>query len=157
MKEDSITEDRKFAIGDDEILFRLISTPGCISENGALSPDIFSLYHRNEYYVSMIRELYCPLDDALAIGKKIKRWPMREDAFYGLIRMNARKIREVSERIRLVPYYTDSNPSHAGISYVQDDGTFLTHTGDEVLPVWLLAIQIKLCRIVEEVVNYSKD
>ncbi len=155
MNEIEIEEERKFTIADEETLFRLVSPPGCISESGSLSPDIFSLYHRNEYYVSMIRELFCSVDEALAFGKQIKRWPMREDVYYGLLRMNAKKIREVSSRIRLLPYFSNANPSHAGISFVQDDGTFLTHTGNEVAPVWLLAIQIKLCRIVEEVVKAS--
>lgn len=45
------------------------------------------------------------------------------------------------------------NPSHAGISYLNDDGTFVTHTGDEVLPFWLLGIQERLCQIVDAVVK----
>lgn len=145
--------DPRFDIADDETLFRLISRPGCISDDGVLSPDIFSLYHKNEFYVSMIRELYCSESDALKVGDFIKRWPFKGDEYFGLLKMNAEKIRNVSERIRLLSYYTENNPSHAGISYLNDDGTFITHTGDEVLPFWLLGIQERLCQIVDEIVK----
>lgn len=149
----NIKVDKRYLITDDETLFRLISYPGCINENNELSPEIFSLYHKDEDYVSLDREFYCTQEEAIRHGYKIKKWPIKKDTFWGLIKLNAKKIRTVSERITLDSYYEETYKAHAGISFLLDDNTKLIHTGQEVIPGWLLGIQLMLCNIVDEVVS----
>ena len=142
---DSTEIDKRYTITDDETLFRLISYPGCINENKELSPEIFSLYHKDEDYVS--------LEEVIKHGYKIKRWPLKKDSFWGVIKLNAKNIRSVSQRISLDSYYEESYKAHAGISFTLDDKSKLRHTGQEIIPSWLLGIQLMLCNIVDEVIS----
>lgn len=142
--------DKPYNITDDETLYRLVSHPGCFDENNELSPDAFSLYHKNEDYVSMIRAFYCEKKDAINLGYRIKKWPNKKDKFYGILSLNAGKIK-IIEHILLKSYYTDDFKGHAGISYLLEDGSKLKHTGYEVMPSWLLTVQTLLCAIVDDI------
>lgn len=150
---DSAEIDKRYTITDDETLFRLISYPGCINENKELSPEIFSLYHKDEDYVSLDREYFSTLEEVIKHGYKIKRWPLKKDSFWGVIKLNAKNIRSVSQRISLDSYYEESYKAHAGISFTLDDKSKLRHTGQEIIPSWLLGIQLMLCNIVDEVIS----
>jgi hypothetical protein len=41
----------KFIVGDDEIVYRLISSPAGYNEITGVSPDCFKLFRKNESYV----------------------------------------------------------------------------------------------------------
>jgi len=154
IKDMSDEVDVRYAIGDDEMLFRLISYPGCFDEENHLSPDVFSLYHKNEDYVSVSREFYVSMNDFMSFGPQIKKWCKQGDKYYGCILLNARKIRCVSERIDLRSHYEENNKPHAGIHYLQGDGTSYMNKGyGELTPAWIMAIQIRLCKIVDRVVK----
>lgn len=145
--------DKQSTVTDDEILIRLISYPGCISENKELSPEIFSLYHKDEDYVSVNREYYMSIEDSMKHGINIRKWPFRGDRFWGAVKLNARDVRGISNRVLVESYYKPEYKAHAGISYILDSGDKLKHTGDEIIPSWLLSIQLKLCESVLEVIE----
>ena len=47
----------KLIVGDDEIVYRLISSPAGYNEMTGVSPDCFKLFRKNESYVSVERAL----------------------------------------------------------------------------------------------------
>ena len=50
--------DRKTTVGDDENLLRLLSFPSCFDVDGNLSSAAFTLYRKNENYLSLNRLYY---------------------------------------------------------------------------------------------------
>ena len=153
MEVKSDAPDKRFVVSDDEDIYRLISYPGCIDDQLELSPEIFSLYHQNEDYVSVDRAIYTTIEDVKKHGGIIKRWPYKKDVFWGAVRLNVGKTRAVSERVCVDSHYEEWYKAHAGISYLLDDGSKLKHTGDEIIPAWLLGIQLRLCEIVDEIIR----
>lgn len=73
--------------------------------------------------------------------------------FLGCYKIKCENIRSVSQRISLDSYYEESYKAHAGISFTLDDKSKLRHTGQEIIPSWLLGIQLMLCNIVDEVIS----
>ena len=71
----------KYVVGDDEIVYRLISSPAGYNEITGVSPDCFKLFRKNESYVSVERARYCSLDDALSNGENIKKWFAESESF----------------------------------------------------------------------------
>lgn len=82
----------KLIVGDDEIVYRLISSPAGYNEITGVSPDCFKLFRKNESYVSVERALYCSLDDALSNGENIKKWFAECESFWGLASLSVKKI-----------------------------------------------------------------
>lgn len=138
--------DSRYDIADSETLFRLAASPSFFDEEDEVSPLAFSLYHKDEWYVSMMREKFIKLDDVITFGPHIKRWITPADTFCGVLIMNAGDIRKTSSHVELISCYTPSFEAHAGIVYWLDNqhSQKLIHTGTEVQPAWLLAIQTKL-------------
>lgn len=140
--------DKRYTIGDDEELLRLLSFPSCFKKNGKLATEAFSLYREKETYVSLNRLCYSSYEEAITLGGKIKVWKTKEDEFCGYAQLNAKRIRDVSlTHIRLDSKYRENFKGHAGISYICDTGKpYVNHKGS-VEPEWILLLQQKLCKI----------
>lgn len=140
--------DKRYTIEDEEDLLRLLAFPGFFKKDGKLSTEAFSLYHKNEDYVSLNRLFYSSYEEAKKLGGHIKRWKTKDDEFCGYAQLNAKDIRNVSAtNISLESKYTESFKGHAGISYISDNGEKYINYEGSVEPDWILPLQQKLCRI----------
>lgn len=142
--------DRRCNVADEETVCRLISFPGCVKEDGRLTPETFSLYHKNEDYVSVIRREFvddCELD---SLGVRIKKWMTPEDKYCGYCHLAVRRIRTASDSLEVIACYSEKSPQHAGIVMLKDNGGRYTDSDCiGVVPEELLALQMKLCKIAE--------
>lgn len=141
--------DKKYTIEDEEELLRLLSFPSCLNANGKLTTEAFSLYRKDEDYVSLSRLFYCTREEAIALGNNIAVWPSKNDKFTGLAQLNAKEIRNISlSQLLLVSKYNDKNKAHAGISYVDEKGEVFVNTPKgRPVPAWVLPLQQQLCCI----------
>lgn len=140
--------DTKYVIEDKEELLRLLSFPSCLNAKGQLTTEAFSLYHKDEDYVSLSRLLYCTKEEAIASGGKIKVWPSKNDKFSGLAQLNAKEIIDISSQLLLASKYSEKNKAHAGISFVDDKGDIFVNTPKgKPVPAWILPLQQELCYI----------
>ena len=106
--DDSKTEiqDKRYVISNDETIYRLASHPLCVTDNDEVSPDVFSLYHKDEDYVSVARAEYISIDELFNIGKNIKKWPHKKETFCAILELNAGEIRNLSDKILLESHYS---------------------------------------------------
>ena len=142
----------KLIVGDDEIVYRMISSPAGYNEVTGVSPDCFKLFRKNESYVSVERAKYCSLDDALLNGEKIRMWFAECESFYGLASLSVKKIR-LHQQLDVISKYTDSHPGHAGIQMKLSEGQVYKNKEGEPTPMEILALQTYLSGIVEQVVK----
>jgi len=145
-----LTEEQKKSVSNDENVFRLLSSPGCIAD-GRLTEEAFALYHKNEDYVSVLRELFINENELSSIGFRIKRWPQKDDKFYGYCSLNVGKIRNISDLLEVISCYTESFPSHAGIVYKDMDGSRLVNAKGAVFPPHIFVLNLRLRLIAERV------
>lgn len=141
--------DRRYTIENDENVIRLLSFPSCLDSKGRLNPVAFSLYHSSEDYVSVSRLFYSSKDECIKLGKKIKVWPNKGDAFAGLAELNAGDIRRISPtRILLDSKYEERFKAHAGISFKEENGDIYVNIKKGTpSPAWLIPFQQRLCLI----------
>lgn len=145
------TKDPRYYVADEENVVRLLSTPGCYDEQG-LTPEAFSLYHKNEDYVSVLRTLFLEnLEDALGLGKRIKKWPQKGDTFFGYCVLNVGRIRALSTLLDVISCYTETFPAHAGITYKDKTGLRIVNQSGEPFPPELFELQNLLCFIAEDI------
>lgn len=138
-----MTDEQKKNVEDSEFVIRLISFPGCI-KNDVLSIEAFSLYHKDEDYVSVIRQNYTDMTMIDSLGQRIKKWPEVGDKYYGYCSLLTKEIREESERFVVSSKYSETFPSHAGISILTSQGTVYMNTSGFCAPPDLLMLQMKL-------------
>jgi len=139
-------------VRDDEIVYRLISSPEGYNEITGVSPECFRLFRKNESYVSVERAKYCSLDDALSNGGKIKMWFADGETFWGLASLKVGNIRR-HELLDVVSKYTEKHPGHAGIQMMLSEGLVYKNTIGEPTPMEILALQTYLSGIIEQVVK----
>lgn len=142
----------KFVVSDDETVYRLISSPTGYNEITGVSPNCFSLFRKNESYVSVERARYCSLDDALSNGENIKKWFAECESFWGLTSLSVKKIR-LHKQLDVISKYTDSHPGHAGIQMKLSEVQVYKNKEGEPTPMEILALQTYLSGIVEQVVK----
>ncbi len=142
----------KEIVGDNETVYRMISSPAGYNEITGVSPDCFKLFRKNESYVSVERAKYCSLDDALSNGEKIKMWFADGESFWGLASLLVQKIRQ-NKLLEVISKYTESHPGHAGIQMMLSDNQVYKNKDGEPTPQEILALQTYLSAIVEQVVK----
>lgn len=148
-------EHLKYKVEDSEYVIRLLSYPGALN-NGRLTEEAFALYHKDEDYVSVLREIFISsISEIYTLGTKIKRWSQQNDTFYGFCELNVGRIREISPLLDVVSYYTESFPSHAGIIYLYEDGTKIKNTVGEHFPRYMMALNVRLRYIAENISSNS--
>lgn len=144
-----IDEQSKLLVHDTENVIRLLSEP--TGFNGQrVTEEAFDLYHKDEDYVSVLRESFVPDDEVVRIGSIIKRWPGQTDTFYGYCRLNVERIRRSSSHLDVVSCYTESFPSHAGIVYLFEDGQRVINHKGQCKPPFMLVLQGILSIIANE-------
>lgn len=144
-------KDSRCYVADEENVVRLLSTPGCYDGQG-LTPEAFSLYHKNEDYVSVLRTLFLEnMEDALALGKRIRKWPQKGDTFFGYCILNVGRIRAISALLDVISCYTEIFPAHAGITYKDKSGILIVNQSGEPLPPEVFELQNILCYIAEDI------
>lgn len=149
-----MTDERIF-VDDSEMVNRLLSVPGCV-RYGKLSPTAFSLYHRNEDYVSVLRSKFLESEkELLEIGLRIKRWPEKNDVFYGYCTLKVGDIRAISKQLQVESYYEEKFKAHAGIVFYDNQGSKIVNTGEGLFPPELLLFQLELCRIARNTVRLT--
>lgn len=141
--------DRRYMIDDEEIVVRLLSFPSCLDSKGRLTTVAFSLYHKEEDYVSVSRLIYSTKEECIKLGKKIKVWPQKGDSFVDLAELNAGEVRSISPtRVSLDSKYEEKNKAHAGISFKDENGdTYVNVEKGTPSPMWMIPFQQRLCRI----------
>lgn len=140
--------DKRYTIEDCEELLRLLSFPSCFKKDGSLSTEAFSLYRKNEDYVSLSRLCYSTCEEAMELGRQIKIWKTKDDEFCGYAQLNAKDIRNISAtNILLESKYKETFKGHAGISYIDNEGEKYVNRKGSVEPAWILPLQQKLCLI----------
>ncbi len=144
------SNDIRFYVSNDETIIRLLSAPGCIAD-GKLTEEAFSLYHKNEDYVSVLRELFITENEISAIGVRIKKWPRKGDHFYGYCKLNVGNVKNISALLDVISCYTENFPSHAGIVYKNVDGTRIINKEGAVFPPHLFLLNLRLRLIAENV------
>lgn len=153
-----IDEHTQKFVDDEEILNRLISSPADYDpETHQLSPDAFSLTHKNEGYCSVSRERILGLQDAIEFGRGIRHW-RDGSAFYGAASLVSGQARR-HPRIKVVSKYHSSHEDHAGIEYYYDDGS-LYKTGKQPFqptPKEILPLLTYLTHIVTAIYDNKKD
>jgi hypothetical protein len=142
----------KFLVGDEETVYRLISSPAGYNEVTGVSPDCFKLFRKNESYVSVERAKYCSLDEALSNGEKIKMWFADGESFWGLASLLVKTIR-LHKMLDVISKYTDSHPGHAGIQMLLSGKQVYKNTIGEPTPMEILALQTYLSGIVDQVIK----
>lgn len=141
----------KTQVGDEEYVVRLLSSPGALN-NGRLPEEAFALYHKDEDYVSVLREIYLEsLSDVYRIGKAIKKWSSEKDEFYGFCELNVGRIRKISNLLDVVSCYSERFKSHAGIVYLFDDGTRVKNVDGEHFPHHIMRLNVRLRYIAENI------
>lgn len=149
-----MTDERLF-VDNSEIVYRLLSVPGCI-RYGKLSPTAFSLYHRNEDYVSVLRSIFIESEkELLEMGLRIKRWPQKKDVFYGYCTLKVDEIRAISKQVQVRSYYEEKFKAHAGIVFYDNQGDKIVNTEDGLFPPELLLFQMELCRIAKHTIKLA--
>lgn len=140
--------DKRYTIGDEEELLRLLSFPSCFNVDGTITSEAFSLYRKNEDYVSLNRLLYSNYKEAIKLGRQIKLWLTPDDEFCGYAQLNAKEIRAISKtHISLESKYREDFKGHAGISYIDGEGKKYVCRKNSVEPPWILCLQQALCKI----------
>jgi hypothetical protein len=142
----------KYVVGDDEIVYRLISSPAGYNEITGVSPDCFKLFRKNESYVSVERARYCSLDDALSNGENIKKWFAESESFWGVASLSVKKIRQ-HKQLDVISKYTESHPGHAGIQMKLSEEQVYKNKEGEPTPMEILALQTYLSGIIDQVVK----
>lgn len=145
-------ETEKFVVADDETVFRLISSPAGYNELTGVSPDCFKLFRKNENYISVEREKYCSLSDALKNGEIIKKWFAENESFWGAALLKVEKIRKHS-LLKVISKYSETHPGHAGIQMLLSENQVYKNKEGEPTPMEVLALQTYLSSIVEQVVK----
>lgn len=152
MTEQQEPETEKFVVGDEEMVFRLISSPAGYNELTGISPDCFKLFRKNENYISVEREKYCSLCDALKNGENIKKWFAESESFWGAALLKVERIRKHS-LLKVISKYSETHPGHAGIQMLMSDNQVYKNKDGEPTPMEVLALQTYLSSIVEQVVK----
>ncbi|MBP3784065.1 MAG: hypothetical protein J6I68_12535 [Butyrivibrio sp.] len=155
---DQQMDQEKSHVADNEIVYRMISSPLGYNEVTGVSPDCFKLFRKNESYISVERAKYSSLDEALSNGEKIKMWFADGETFWGLASLKVSKIRK-HELLEVISKYTDKHPGHAGIQMMlSEDNQVYKNKDGEPTPMEILALQTYLSGIVEEIIeNPAKD
>lgn len=144
--------DVKKHVDDAETVVRLLSFPGCIAD-GHLTPEAFSLYHKNEDYVSVLRRLFVAnTEELFVLGRRIKRWPVKNARFSGYCSLGVAAVRLLSKRLDVISCYEEKFKSHAGIVFYDGAGMRIKNNEDEVFPPDLHLLQLKLCSIADDLV-----
>lgn len=144
-------KDLKLNVDDAEDIVRLLSFPGCVC-NGNVTPEAFSLYHKDEDYVSVLRTLFIEKEsDIMSLGNRIRKWPVKDAKFCGYCQLNVAKIRMISNLIDVISCYEESFKSHAGIIFLDQAGNRIANSPTKVFPHHLHLLQLKLCYIVKHV------
>lgn len=147
-KTSQIVIDKRNTITGEEELLRLLSFPSCFGDNGKLTSVAFTLYRKNESYLSLNRLFYTSYEEAIQKGGEIKLWPAEGDYFCGYAQLNAQSIRNISTtQITLVSKYRDDFKGHAGICFLCKDGVVFVNKKGCVIPPWLRLLQQQLCTI----------
>ena len=153
MEEQQEQETEKYVVDDEEIVFRLISSPSGFNELTGVSPDCFKLFRKNENYISVEREKYCPLPDALKNGENIKKWFAENESFWGAALLKVERIR-IHSLLKVISKYSETHPGHAGIQMLLADNQVYKNKDGDPPPMEILALQTYLSSIVEQVIKY---
>lgn len=147
-----MTQDPRYYVADDEILYRLLSYPGQVYNN-RLTEEAFALYHQNEDYVSVLRKIFVDSEDSIKLlGEKIKRWPNKEDKFWGYCTLIAGDIRAASNLLNVISCYTENFKAHAGIVYLNTDYSRIVNSQGAVFPTYILELNARLRHIAKDLV-----
>ena len=139
-------------VSDDEIVYRLISSPAGYNKMTGLSADSFKLCRDNESYISVERAAYCSVEEAFGNGERIKKWFAEGETFWGAALLSVAKVRR-HPQLEVISRYTEAHPGHAGIQMLLPENVVYKYKRNTPTPMQILALQTYLVSIVEQVLT----